>query len=125
MASKSPLTRRSFLAAIAGAFVVDPERALWTPGAKLISIPASIIKPEPLNLHISSVYSPVRDAFLYTIRAIGDPTGAGNYVQMFADRAVTPEQFDKYYLTPAVETLRNMQYLTARRGPHPSPRGLV
>jgi hypothetical protein len=37
------LTRRSVLAGIAGsiasAFALDPERALWIPGAKLISIP--------------------------------------------------------------------------------------
>jgi hypothetical protein len=36
------MNRRGFLGALfgsAGALVVDPERALWTPGAKLISIP--------------------------------------------------------------------------------------
>lgn len=33
-------TRRSFLAAVAAAFVVDPERLLWVPGKKLISIPS-------------------------------------------------------------------------------------
>lgn len=33
------LNRRGFLAAVAAAFVVDPEKLLWRPGTKLISIP--------------------------------------------------------------------------------------
>ena len=35
------MNRRSFLSTMlgAGAFALDPERALWVPGAKLISIP--------------------------------------------------------------------------------------
>jgi len=36
------MRRRSFLAAIAAAFVApDPERLLWQPGQNLISIPAA------------------------------------------------------------------------------------
>lgn len=31
--------RRGFLAAMAAAFVVDPEKLLWRPGAKTFSIP--------------------------------------------------------------------------------------
>lgn len=31
-------SRRGFLAAIAGALFLDPERALWVPGKKLISV---------------------------------------------------------------------------------------
>lgn len=34
------MTRRSFLAAAASAFTLDPDRALWTPGAKTISVAA-------------------------------------------------------------------------------------
>jgi len=42
------MRRRSFLAAIAAAFVApDPERLLWQPGKKLISIPA----PKPIVVH--------------------------------------------------------------------------
>lgn len=33
------VTRRAFLSALAAAFVLDPEKLLWQPGAKLISIP--------------------------------------------------------------------------------------
>lgn len=33
------LGRRGFLGALAAALVFDPERALWRPGEKLISIP--------------------------------------------------------------------------------------
>lgn len=38
------MNRRSFLAAIAGAFAADPERLLWIPGAKTISIPAPRVR---------------------------------------------------------------------------------
>lgn len=34
------MTRRALLASLAAAFVLDPERLLWKPGAKLISVPA-------------------------------------------------------------------------------------
>ncbi len=33
------MNRRGFLAALAGAMVLDPERLLWKPGTKLISVP--------------------------------------------------------------------------------------
>lgn len=38
------LNRRSFLSAAAAALVLDPDRLLWVPGAKVYSIP----KPKPL-----------------------------------------------------------------------------
>lgn len=34
------MNRRGLLGALAAACVLDPERALWVPGAKVISIPA-------------------------------------------------------------------------------------
>jgi hypothetical protein len=44
------MNRRGFIAALAGAFVADPEKLLWVPGKKLISIPAPrknyILTPE-------------------------------------------------------------------------------
>jgi hypothetical protein len=33
------LSRRGFLGTVAAALVLDPERALWVPGKKLISVP--------------------------------------------------------------------------------------
>jgi hypothetical protein len=33
------MNRRAFLASLAAALALDPERALWVPGKKLISIP--------------------------------------------------------------------------------------
>lgn len=33
------MTRRTLLAALAASFTQDPEKLLWRPGAKLISIP--------------------------------------------------------------------------------------
>ena len=38
------LSRRGFLAAAAAALVLDPERALWVPGRRSISIP---VNPAP------------------------------------------------------------------------------
>lgn len=60
------MQRRSFLAALAGAFALDPERALYVPGKKLISIPRprsaflSIgdiveIKGLPFRLRVASI----------------------------------------------------------------------
>jgi hypothetical protein len=39
------MSRRGFLAALAGA-ALDPERLLWVPGRKLISIPEADISAE-------------------------------------------------------------------------------
>lgn len=41
------LNRRGFLTALVGAFVADPERALWVPGKKLISIPKPQVQMDP------------------------------------------------------------------------------
>lgn len=41
-------SRRGFLGAIAAALVLDPERALWVPGAKKIFLPPA---PRPVVLH--------------------------------------------------------------------------
>ena len=40
-------SRRSFLASVAAALVLDPERALWVPGKKKIFLPPAprVIKP--------------------------------------------------------------------------------
>ena len=35
------MNRRGFLASLIAGAVLDPERLLWVPGAKLISIPAA------------------------------------------------------------------------------------
>lgn len=40
------LSRRGFLGAIAAALVADPERLLWVPGKKIISIP----KPQRVSI---------------------------------------------------------------------------
>ena len=42
------MNRRGFLALLAGA-VLDPERLLWVPGRKVISIPAKL---PPLTVHL-------------------------------------------------------------------------
>lgn len=38
-------TRRGFLGALAAAFTLDPERLLWEPGKKLISVPPTVVLP--------------------------------------------------------------------------------
>src|SRR6266478_5393555 len=40
----STLNRRGFLGLLAAGLALDPERLLWRPGAKLISIPAPRIR---------------------------------------------------------------------------------
>lgn len=46
------MTRRGFIAAFAAAVALDPEKLLWRPGEKLISIPAppklSVLTARPL-----------------------------------------------------------------------------
>lgn len=39
------------LAALAATAALDPERLLWVPGRKLISIPAPMLPPSPLRLY--------------------------------------------------------------------------
>lgn len=38
------MNRRNFIATLAAGLALDPERLLWRPGAKLISIPKSGVK---------------------------------------------------------------------------------
>lgn len=45
------MNRRAFLSALAATFVIDPERALFVPGRKLISIP----KPTPIRVSVASI----------------------------------------------------------------------
>lgn len=49
------INRRSFLSALAAAFVVDPERALWVPGKKLISIPVATREHRSTFLTVSVI----------------------------------------------------------------------
>lgn len=42
------MTRRGLFAALAAAFTLDPEQALWVPGKKLISIPK---RRTPMKFH--------------------------------------------------------------------------
>jgi hypothetical protein len=46
------LNRRSFLASVAAAIALDPERALWVPGKKLITVG----RP-PIPVHLETMYS--------------------------------------------------------------------
>jgi len=48
--------RRGFLGALLGAAVLDPERLLWVPGKKMISIPAPAIKTARFQYVIDFVH---------------------------------------------------------------------
>ena len=60
------MNRRGFLAALAGAaaYALDPERALWVPGKKLISIPAPRVVLPGLSVRFFASYDPVRNDML-------------------------------------------------------------
>lgn len=53
------MNRRGFLGTLAGlaaTAALDPERLLWTPGKKLISVPSGIVKPGlPIGYAISDI----------------------------------------------------------------------
>lgn len=76
-------TRRSFLSAVAAALVPgalfeeDTERALWVPGAKLISIPA----PAPVVIHpmfnVGDVVTFGNDPQRFIVMDQGAPDGLG------------------------------------------------
>ena len=58
------MNRRGFLAALASALVIDPERLLWVPGWKSISIP----RPSPM-LAVGDIVL-FRHALMHTIALI-------------------------------------------------------
>ena len=66
--------RRSFLAGLAVAFVADPERLLWVPGKKLISI------PKPSGMQVISITIQVNGA--WSTKGFGD----GEFIIRKGDR---------------------------------------
>lgn len=46
------MNRRSFLTSLAAALTLDPERALWVPGQKLISIPKPKVYSDLYSKHL-------------------------------------------------------------------------
>ena len=57
------LDRRGFLALVGATFAIDPERLMWTPGKKLISIPTATLEPTMDDL---------REYWRHTAKAIAD-----------------------------------------------------
>lgn len=43
------MNRRAFFSTLIGAMTLDPERALWVPGKKLISIPKTSVRARPYS----------------------------------------------------------------------------
>jgi hypothetical protein len=61
------MNRRGFLGAIAAAVAgaaLDPERALWVPGAKLYSVPAPVVAPVP-SLTVVGAWFQVGDVLTF------------------------------------------------------------
>ena len=59
-------SRRGFLALLSGAsaaFALDPERALWVPGAKTFSFPARRVEPLTLDEMQARYFEPAAQAF--------------------------------------------------------------
>jgi hypothetical protein len=71
------LNRRGFLGAIGAAVAaatLDPERALWIPGAKVYSIPAPRV--EVLSVRFTTIFDPMRKRMIHQFTA-GRPTPNG------------------------------------------------
>ncbi len=70
------MKRRAFLSTLAGAFAFDPERLLWRPGKRLISIPApgqpQLLRKIRLGslITIEGVYMPGSNAVLQPYRVL-------------------------------------------------------
>lgn len=63
------MNRRGFIGALAAAaFALDPDRALWVPGAKLISIPAPRL---PFRLEVGDIvtFAPWPERYIVTAAA--------------------------------------------------------
>lgn len=62
------MTRRGFIAAFAAAVALDPEKLLWRPGEKLISIPAPRL---PFYLEVGDVvtFAPWPERYIVTAAA--------------------------------------------------------
>lgn len=99
------INRRSFLAAAAAALVMDPERLLWIPGAKVYSIP----KPQPVTVHLA--YHPLLRVISLSINGHEIPienfsVGVGDHIQvsspgtdplkLIVTRAVIDKDFKLY-----------------------------
>lgn len=77
------MNRRRFLSLFgvtAAAIAADPELALWTPGAKLISIPSVVSPPMPIFEHQSDLRF-VYDATLHARTCFWNPATAYTFVR--------------------------------------------
>lgn len=94
----------------AAAAAVDPERLLWTPGKKLISVPALTITPAPPFLAVGDIvtFYGIRARFQVTKAAQSKLTLRG------AEFAMLPEVFDESVLT-ALKPLPTSRLWTSLR----------
>lgn len=84
------MNRRAFFAALAGAgsaFALDPDRALWVPGRKLISIPR-----DPLTVTVA--------CFQGSWFSAGDLVRFGSDPQNYIVTAVAPRSIDLGRISP-------------------------
>lgn len=86
------MTRRGFLASLS-AFTLDPERALWVPGAKHISIPAPVTLSTVRYEEITFLGGPA--LLFYRLRKSG--VGYSLYLGPVATEAVEHPSFQWLY----------------------------
>ncbi len=53
------MTRRGLIGALLGAATMDPERLLWVPGAKVISIPKPVVARHTMYVRKPMRFSPI------------------------------------------------------------------
>ena len=70
-------TRRSFIGMLMAGLTLDPERLLWTPNKKVISIP----KPIPVQARIFGI-----DEFVYYPAAVQNPNLLHDSIDKMQDR---------------------------------------
>jgi len=88
-------SRRGFLGAIAAALVLDPERALWVPGAKKIFLPparAGLLVPVEVAraalFNVGDVVTFGNDPQRFVCMIPGDPTGLGSTFAFLSGRGL-------------------------------------
>ncbi len=95
--ASSGVGRRNFLAALLGSAAIDPERLLWIPGKKVISVP----KPSlPQALYRIPVCSSIGGAYR-TFDIDGGDLGIGSFMSITYEILSDRDVMRKYGHIPA------------------------
>jgi len=58
------MTRRGLIGALLGAATMDPERLLWVPGKRVISIPKPVVQKHVVYVQVPIRFSPIAGCML-------------------------------------------------------------